>query len=145
MSGILQKYSDLRQHKDANRVTSLQEQLGHMDKAQLDEIYAGSGEGGIAFLQESPGETNCVLETVVSTHGDSISSMYVGHPVFQPRQRYVDARKELISLINDIAQAPQSGAVIMCSVRNRPVRVRELTLAQLIDVADFASKQLLAR
>jgi hypothetical protein len=135
--GLIQKYATIRPHMDRDRINDYIERMGRMEKSQLDGIYAGTPKTGHAFLMDCPGEPNCVLETVMSHDGDSVSALYHVDPLFSTRAKLVAAREELIDFLNDVSDAPPTGAVMMCSTRNRAVRVKELTFLQLLDAAKY--------
>lgn len=142
-NGIIQRLAHLRQVPGPDRIAKLQGDLGAMDRMRLEGMYAGSVKAGTVFLQDAPGEPNCVLETVVdSREGDSSSALYLADPLFADRARYLAAREELIEICNDLGDAPIGMcAVIYDPVRCRPVEVRNLPLMQLYDIVKVKALQ----
>jgi hypothetical protein len=136
MTGILAKYADLRVHIDRQRAIDLQQALGRRERSALDTIYVGSRTAGKVFLLDSEGEPTVVLELVVSpAGGDSVATLYHGHPIFNNRGEYLKAREEMIELVLDLVDAGPQGIAIHCPVRGRPTHVRDLSFKQLVDLA----------
>ena len=132
MSGLIEKYAAVRLHTDPNRVEQLQQALGRMTKHEAEDFYAGSPTTGHCFLQHSPGEVDCVLETVMDgDQGDSISALYAGLPMFAERSQYVAARAELIDFVNDVS----TDRWPRCAIRGRHVPAKYLSTVQLIQLA----------
>jgi hypothetical protein len=133
--GIVGKYADLRLHHDRERQNDLHLKIGRMDKMQLDGLYVPQRGVGGAVLLHSPGEPECVLEMFISpTFGDSVGSLFVAHPVFNSRDTYREARDELITLLEDFADAGPNGVAVFCKARGRAANIRELGLMQLLDM-----------
>ncbi len=135
MSGILQRYIDLRIHFDRQRTTDLQQKLGRMDRLELEKHFAGAANVGNVFLLDSPGSPACVLEVVLNPQaGDSVATLYEGHVLFNSRDDYRRAREELITTINDFADAGTLGVLVMCPIRKRPTHLRDLGFHQLLEL-----------
>ncbi len=135
MSGVLQKYADLRTHQDRQRTVDIQTSLSRLTSMEMETRFAGSAKLGNAFLIDSPGTPRCVFELVMNPKiGDSVATLYEGHPVFNTFGDYQRGREELIDLINDFADAGTLGVLIRCPVRLRPTHLRDLGLMQLVDL-----------
>lgn len=138
MSGILNKYNDLRVISDKNRAILEQKNLFAMDQQALMNLGIENPGLGYIVLKDCPGDPNAVMEVVINgAMKDSFTTLFVGHPVFNNRQGYMDARAELIQLINDFGDAGEAGVAIKCPGRNRKVHTRDLGLQQLIDLVKF--------
>jgi hypothetical protein len=75
---------------------------------------------------------SCVVEVVTSPRaGDSIVTVYEGHPVFNDRTEYKKAREELICCIEDMKEASPGTLIVNCPSRKRAVGLRELPILQL--------------
>jgi hypothetical protein len=138
MSGILQKYTELVTIQDKNRIRAAQESTFKLDAAQLGAIAVENPGLGQILIVEVPGEPRAVLEVVINgAMKDSVSTLYVAHPLFNNRQAYMDARAELVTLINDFGDAGEAGVAINCPLRKRKAHMRDLGFAQLLDLVKF--------
>jgi hypothetical protein len=135
MSGILAKYLDLVVVPDRQRAIELHERVGRMSKGELDGLYAGSKRAGHVVLLESPGDPLCVLELVMSHEmGDALGTLFKAHPVFNSRQGYLEAREELLTLLEDFADAGPNGVAVFSPIRGRAVNVRDLGIQEMLDM-----------
>jgi hypothetical protein len=139
MSGILEKYAALQIQDDRERVNKLLESMQGMSEGEASLYYGGSAYAGNCFIKDSPGEVPCVIEMVISEDGtDCFATLFRGHPVFNSRDTYREARIELLECIHDIADADIRGLAILCPVRKRKVMVRDLGIKQLLDLIQSA-------
>jgi hypothetical protein len=146
MSGVIEKYASVQVHLDRDRTIELQTRLGHMERTQMDTLYCGERRFGHVMLMDSPGDPACVLEVVVSpTAGDSIATLYRANPVFNTREDYMDMRRELVELVEDLADAGPGGVAVQCPVRMRPTNVRELGCKQLLEIIAFRARKFATR
>lgn len=139
MSGILAKYADLRVLNDRSRTNDLLLSFSNMTENEHALHFAGSAYSGDAFIKDSPGEQQAILECVVAHDKlDSFATLFAPHPLFSSLSSYREARDELMECVLDLADASVAGVAIMCPVRKRKVNVRDLGVMQLVELIQSA-------
>ena len=101
--------------------------------------YAGNPFVGQAFIKDSPGEQQAIIEMVLSSDKtDSLATLFKPHPLFSTRDLYREGREELYQCVLDLADASVAGLAVMCPLRKRNVMVRDLGVMQLIQLIQSA-------
>lgn len=139
MSGILAKYAGLKIINDNERTTNLIAQFATMGEGESSLHYAGNAFIGQAFIKDSPGAQQAIIEIIVSSDGiDSFATLFEPHPLFSNRDLYREGREELYQCVLDLADASVAGLAVKCPQRKRQVMVRDLGIVQLIQLIQSA-------
>lgn len=104
------------------------------------QFFGGNSKTGFFYLYgDDTVQKGNVLECVVSLHGDAISSLYRGHPVFESIGELMRTREGLINeLASKFGLSPDSIGVDD-QARGRALGLTELGTGQLIDLLEEQS------
>lgn len=118
-------------------VLRLSQKLGKMDKPEQRRFFAGSPKSGYFYLfadeKMAPG---LIMETVMSTAGDSISTVYsaAGCPWFATPGELTKAREQMVTAMCEKVGLSAEAIGIEDPVRGRSLGPFELAFAQMIDL-----------
>lgn len=129
------KYKDLVVVNNSERVLALSLALRKLPRAKQRDYFAGSTKAGYFYLfRDDSIDPKVVMECVVSTAGDAISSLYMNHPCNAERNTLVRAREELVvDLARKIGLSIENVG-IEDEARGRSLSLGELSTGQLIDL-----------
>lgn len=143
MSGLINKYATLNPIANEVKIreftTELVRNLDMVKTAAIDDR-----ETGIVLLQQFTIDGQPVYLEVIgsSAFADSASTLYGAHPVFNNKGAYIEARRELITVIEDMKDAVPGSLIVTCPMRKRPALIRELGLAQLVDLMRAVARRM---
>jgi len=99
------------------------------------EAFSGRREAGFFYLyRRDDMHTDSVMEVVVSTDGDAITSVYKNHRAFASGGALIEARMALIKALAEKIGLPPESVGIDDSVRGRALHLQELSTGQLLDL-----------
>lgn len=137
---ILEKYRDLRPVNDDAATNKLLTILTEIPHAQHQDFFAKSRNGGRLYLFRHESVPGKVIEYVPDYQQDSsVTTLYEEHPIFESRQRLIDAREEIISAIDRLLLAVPNTVTVGDEGRGKQFKLPELGTAQLIDVLQHFS------
>lgn len=142
--GILGKYADLTVVNNEGLVRDKNNTIFRSSPAELDGLYFEGDTGTGLLVPVTDGGQRYIIETLLSNSAeDSLSTLYLPHPAFSSRADLVRARKELITLIEDLKDADPGRLGVTCPVRKRPASLRELGLSMLVDLVRDITKRMM--
>lgn len=136
-NSVLEKYRSLRHVNDENIVNAIFDRLIVIPANQQGQYWIRDAEAGQICTYEDDRFPGKVLEYVMGTQEDSVSTLYEGHPIFESRARLVDVRKEIIAEIARLFLAVPSVLTLWDDGRGRQVHLRELGTLQLLDMLAY--------
>lgn len=132
---LLEKYHDLRPLNDEKAVNALLGIMVALPPARWPDLFAQSRAGGRFYMFRHDSQPNRVVEYVPDNAQDtSVSTLYAEHPMFESRQKLLDAREEIIGAIDHLLMAIPNTATVRDDGREREFTLPELGTAQLLDV-----------
>lgn len=132
---VLEKYRSLTPLNDEAATNALLLTLVGIPHGRLHDFFGASAHGGRFYLLRHESQPGKVLEYVPDAISDSsVTTLYQEHPVFESRQRLVDAREEIISAIDVLLMSVPGTATVLDEGRGKQFPLAELGTAQLYDV-----------
>lgn len=132
---ILEKYRDLCPVNDEKTVNALLGLMVELPSSRWSDLFAQSRAGGRLYMFRHESHPNRAVEYVPDNAQDtSVSTLYAEHPIFESRQKLLDAREEIIGAIDHLLMAIPNTATVRDDGRGREFTLPELGTAQLLDV-----------
>jgi hypothetical protein len=132
---VFEKYRSLAPLNDEAVTNALLTILVKTPRERLSALYGASAMGGRFYMIRHESQPGKVLEYVPDVAQDSsVSTLYAEHPIFERRQRLIDAREEIVSAIDHLLLAIPGTTTVLDEGRGKQVHLLELGTAQLLDV-----------
>lgn len=139
---VIDKYAKLiNPVSDEATVMELFKHLVKLTPAQQHEMSFVDAEVGKVLIFRHDQFPGLVLEYVLGTKDDSVSTLYRESPIFATRQTLIDTRRALYREIGAVMLALPASVVVSDPGRQRgDVYLYELGTAQLIDTLEHFAK-----
>jgi hypothetical protein len=131
---VLDKYRGIVAVNSERIALELSQHLRKLTQEQQRAIFGGHHHYGFFWLFRHDSHPDKVMECVVSTAGDAITSVYVNHNANENIGTLLAARAELINAISDKIGLSVEAIGIDDPGRGRTVGLNELCTGQLIDI-----------
>lgn len=132
---IFEKYRSLAPVNDEQATNALLQVLVNVPRDRLADYYGASAKCGRFYLLRHDSQPGRVLEYVPDLQQDtSVTTLYAEHPIFESRQRLIDAREEIIAAIEQLLLAVPGTTTVLDEGRGKQFHLFELGTAQLLDV-----------
>lgn len=132
---VLDKYRDIVVANAEQRVHALALELRKLPLNEQRRHFGGSAAGGFLYLfRDEKIAPGMVMECVMSTAGDAITSLYTNNRVFENPGTVMQARAELIAEAARKIGMPPESIGIDDPARGRALGLEELSTGQLIDI-----------
>lgn len=135
MSNILDRVRDLVVLDNNKALLELSLDLRELPKDEQRHRFGGSRETGWFYLHDNPEKRrDMVFECVVSPTGETVSSLYKGHPIFNSVGELLRVREQLCQAIGEKIGLDYRNVGIFDAARGRDIGLDELATGQLIDI-----------
>jgi hypothetical protein len=131
---ILDKFKDLEPTYNEAITNAMLIALVATPNNRQDDMWIRDGVAGNVCVYKDNRYPNHVIEYVLGSKDDSVTTLFIGHPVFASRQLLIDLRKELITGIAVATMSLPSTVMVRDEGRERDAYLMELGTAQLVDI-----------
>lgn len=135
MSTIIERVRNLVVLNNDHALLELSLDLRERDKAFQRSCFGGSHETGWFYLHGNEAKRRgMVFECVAIPGGETVSTLYMAHPIFNSVADLQRTREELCKLLGEKMGMDYRNMGIFDPSRGREVGVEEMATAQLIDL-----------
>lgn len=132
---VLEKYKSLKTINDETSVNKLLAILVEVPRERLSEFFAGSAKGGRFYIFRHESVPGKLIEYVPDMSNDtSVTTLFDEHPVFESRQKLLEAREEIIAAIDHLLMAIPGTTTVGDEGRGKEFRLAEFGTAQLLEI-----------
>lgn len=132
---VLEKYRHIVVVNGRQVALEISHHLNQLNREQQRAYFGGEYKYGFFYLFNHPVHHDKMLETVVSPHGDGITSVYLVDPIFASIGELMRARAELCEAIaSRIGLSLGAVGVEDWEGRGRMLGLEELGTGQLVDL-----------
>jgi len=131
----LSRFRDVVVSNSSRILLALSIALHKKSHAEQRDAFGGEYKTGFFYLYRNEAiAPGVVMETVVSTAGDGITSLYVNHPALANLSSLVSARRELVAALSEKIGLSVDAVGVDDPGRGRVMGLSELATGQLIDL-----------
>lgn len=132
---VLERVRDLVVLSNDKAVLELSLDLRELTKEEQRTRFGGSRDSGWFYLHANDQKRrNMVFECIVSETGETVSALYMGHPIFNSVGELLRVREELVREIGEKVGLDFRNVGVTDPIRGREVGLEELATGQLIDL-----------
>lgn len=142
INAVIEKYRSLAVINDSDIAGRLEKVLADTPIEEMVDLFAHSSKGGMLFMLRHESAPGIVMEYVSDQANEqSVMTLYQDHPAFVSKQSLIDAREEIIAVIDRHFMAVPNTVTVVDEGRGKEYFLVELGTAQLLDVLGILSKR----
>lgn len=144
MNPKIEQYMRLKDVSNAQQAQDIMQNMMAVPQNQQKGMFVTDNVAGAFLVWEDPQNPGVVYECVMGLlTGDSISTLYEPHPMFNTRQAHLEARQALIEEIKvRLNVGDDAMPAIRDKERKRAVMLPEMATMQLIDMLNNMDKRI---